>query len=113
MGTSGMSSGSRDAGAAKHRLCPDRAVIDPGAPAEAAKLFHDFGEEYHERIVEGEHMFPEPQKSGRPIVSLVKTFGPAASTSREITDYLYAIGKSGRIGTGQAEPLAKALEAMN
>ncbi len=86
--------------------------VDPAALADAAKLFRDFGEDYHEKLLEEQHVFPEVLRYGGVEAKLVQVLLSQHARGREITDYIYNIGKSGRIGTGQAEPLARALAGM-
>src|SRR5690348_6883956 len=48
----------------KLRSRPD--TVDASALNKAAKLFHDFGEEYHERKLEEAYIFPRVRKAGGP-----------------------------------------------
>ncbi len=86
--------------------------IDTAALADAAKLFRDFGEDYHERLLEEQHVFPEFQRSGGTNAKLVQVLLRQHARGREITDYISGVAKSGRIGTGEAQPLAHALATM-
>ncbi|ACL58040.1 hemerythrin domain-containing protein [Methylobacterium nodulans] len=93
------------------RLRSNTGRIDPGALADAAKLFREFGEDYHEHTLEEQHVFPEVRKGGGPNAKLVEVLLIQHQRGREITDYLYRIGSRGQIG-GDAEPLARALASM-
>ena len=86
--------------------------VDPAALADAADLFRAFGENYHERILEEEHVFPEVHRAGGPSATLVDVLLNQHQRGREITDYITNVTKGGRIGSGDAEPLANVLEAM-
>ncbi len=96
------------------RLRADESVqFDPAALAAAAKLFHDFGEEYHERILEEQHVFPQARALGAAQSKLVDVLLRQHQRGREITDYIHRIGKSGRIGSGDRQPLSRVLAGMN
>jgi len=94
------------------RLRKPNATVDPAALAESAKLFREFGEDYHEHMLEEQYVFPEVRKVGGPDEKLVEILLLQHRRGREITDYLYTVGTSGRIG-GEAEALSKALAAMS
>lgn len=85
--------------------------VDPMALTEAAKLFREFGEEYHEHTLEEQYVFPEVRKAGGPNEKLVEVLLAQHQRGREITDYLFRVGTRGQIG-GDAEPLAEALSTM-
>jgi hemerythrin-like domain-containing protein len=86
--------------------------IDPSVLVDAARLFRSFGEDYHERILEEQYVFPEVRKTGGDLAAVVEVLLRQHLRGREITDYIERIGGTGRIGTGDAEPLARALDAM-
>jgi hypothetical protein len=44
--------------------------VDVGALNRAATLFRDFGEQYHEKMLEEAHVFPAVQKAGGPAAQL-------------------------------------------
>lgn len=94
------------------RLRTRAATIDPAPLAEAANLFREFGEEYHEHTLEEQYVFPEVRTLGGPNEKLVEILLLQHQRGREITDYLHRVGTSGQIGP-QAEPLANALAAMS
>ncbi len=93
------------------RLRTHTGTIDPAALADAAKLFREFGEDYHEHTLEEQYVFPEVRRSGGPNERLVEILLLQHQRGREITDYLYRVGRSGLIG-GDAQPLANALASM-
>ncbi|HUI83076.1 MAG TPA: hemerythrin domain-containing protein [Candidatus Binatia bacterium] len=88
------------------------ASLDAGALYRNGVLFRDFGENYHEKMLEEQHIFPVVHKSGGPIATLTDILLAQHERGREITSYLLAVTKSGRIATANAEPLARSLEAF-
>lgn len=87
------------------------ADVAPAALADAAKLFREFAEDYHERTLEEQYVFPEVRQTGGPNEKLVEVLLIQHQRGRQITDYLQQVGHSGSIGS-HAEPLADALAAM-
>ncbi len=87
-------------------------TIDPRALADAARLFREFGEDYHEHILEEQYVFPEVRKRGGPDEKLVEILLVQHERGREITDYLFRVGTGGQIGN-ETEHLAKALADMS
>ncbi len=96
---------------AARRLEAKARGVDGAALAGAATLFRDFGEDYHERMLEEAYVFPEVSKAGGPNEKLVAALLVQHQRGREITDYIQRIGSRGKIG-GDAKPLAKALASM-
>jgi hemerythrin-like domain-containing protein len=88
------------------------AVLDAAALYRTGTLFRDFGENYHEKMLEEQHIFPIVHKSGGKLAMLTDVLAAQHARGREITDYLLAVTKSGRISKGNAEPLARSLEAF-
>ena len=95
------------------RLRRDAGRLDPGPLARTAGLFRNFGEDYHEKKLEEAHIFPALRKLGGPGAAYVDVLIAQHRRGREITDYVLAVAKKGRIGTAQAEPLARALESLD
>jgi len=93
------------------RLRSHGGQVDPAALADAAKLFREFGEQYHERALEEQYIFPEIRKAGGPNERLVEVLLIQHQRGREITDYISAVAARGRIA-GDAAPLADTLAAM-
>lgn len=90
---------------------------DPGSlPADAiartAKLFRSFGEDYHERKLEEAYIFPAVKKAGGPAAAYTDVLKAQHDRGREITDYILGVASKGAIGTGDADPLARAFEAF-
>jgi hemerythrin-like domain-containing protein len=85
--------------------------LDAAALAEAARLFRDFGEQYHERALEEPYIFPEVHRTGGPNAKLVEVLLQQHQRGREITDYLQGVAARGQIGS-DAGSLANALGSM-
>ena len=83
-----------------------------GALQQTAKLFRDFGENYHERMLEERYIFPEVRKAGGPAADYVDTLLAQHRRGRELTDYILAVTRAGRIGAAQAAPLGKVLDGF-
>src|ERR1700674_1687409 len=84
-----------------------------GIPAEAlmrtAKLFRSFGEDYPERKLEEASIFPAIKKAGGPAAGYADVLKAQHDRGREVTEYILAVAGKGTIGSGDAEPLARAL----
>lgn len=93
------------------RLRTSPETIDAHTLADAATLFREFGEDYHERTLEEQFIFPEVRQIGGPNEKLVEVLLIQHQRGREITDYLQQIGRSGTIGRN-GESVAAALAAM-
>lgn len=78
----------------------------------AAQLFHDFGEDYHERKLEEAHIFPRIRKAGGPAGGLVDTLLKQHQRGREITAFILSATASGTVSAANAEPLARAFETF-
>ena len=85
-------------------------------PAEAlmrtAKLFRSFGEDYHERKLEEVYIFPAIKKAGGPAAGYADVLKAQHDRSRDVTEYILAVTGRGGVGTGDTEPLARALESF-
>ena len=85
-------------------------------PAEAlmrtAKLFRSFGEDYHERKLEEVYIFPAIKKAGGPAAGYADVLKAQHDRGREVTEYILAVTGKGGVGTGDTEPLARALESF-
>jgi hemerythrin-like domain-containing protein len=86
------------------------AAIDPKRLRQTAQLFRDFGENYHERMLEQAHIFPALRKAQSPAAALVATLVAQHDRGREITDYIRAVTGKGKIA--DAEALARAFETF-
>jgi hemerythrin-like domain-containing protein len=95
------------------KLVANVAAVDAAALASAAKLFQAFGERYHEQLLEEQHIFPIVRKAGGEASVLVDTLLAQHLRGREITAYVLDSTISGRIGTADAEPLARTLTGFS
>ena len=96
----------------------EAAVILPSNPPavwadavqKAAKLFRAFGEEYHEKKLEEQYIFPLIREKGMggPAGTYPDDLTAQHNRGREITDYIIAATAAGKVGANAAE-LAKAL----
>lgn len=94
------------------KLIADAAAVDAAALAEATTLFQTFGERYHEQMLEEQHIFPIVRKAGGEAAGLIDALLAQHARGREITAYVRDRTRAGRVGTGDAEPLARTLTAF-
>ena len=88
------------------------ASLDAAALGQAAGLFKTFGEDYHEKKLEEQHIFPAVEKAGGEAGGLVQTLLAQHDRGREITAFISSRCAGGKIGAADAEPLARALESF-
>jgi len=69
---------------------------------QTAALFRSFGEDYHERSLEQQHVFPPLAQTGGANASLVATLTAQHERGRELTDYVSAAAKTGRFPAADA-----------
>ena len=69
--------------------------LDPAALHRTAELFRTFGEDYHERMLEEQHIFPVVRKQGGELQKYADILVAQHNRGREITDYVLAV-TSGR-----------------
>ena len=94
------------------RLLMGDAGFDAAALGQAAQLFRDFGEDYHERMLEEAYLFPRLRQAGGRAGALVDVLRDQHERGRDITEYLLAACKSGKIRDVDAAPLGRTLRAM-
>src|SRR5271165_6656435 len=87
----------------------DAGSLDASALYRTGVLFRDFGENYHEKMLEEAHIFPVGTGEAPKLVDILLA---QHARGREITSYLLAVTKNGRVATANAEPLARSLEAF-
>lgn len=87
-------------------------AVDAGAIAAAAGLFRNFGETYHEGLLEEQRIFPNLRKAGGEAGAMVDTLLAQHRRGREITAFIQAKSAAGKVGAADAEPLARALEGF-
>jgi len=93
-------------------LATSAETLDAGALAQAADLFRVFGEDYHERRLEEQHIFPTLQRLGGPAASLVPTLLAQHQRGRELTAYIRSRCAGGKVSSGDAASLAAALQGF-
>jgi hemerythrin-like domain-containing protein len=86
--------------------------IDPSALRQTASLFRTFAEDYHERMLEEQHIFPLVRKQGGVLERYVNILIAQHKRGREITDYVSAVTNGVKIASTHAEPLAQALQGL-
>jgi hemerythrin-like domain-containing protein len=94
------------------KLRQNPASVDSRALQQTAKLFRTFGEDYHERGLEEQHIFPLIRKQGSHLQHYADILTEQHNRGREVTDYVLAVTKAGRISSAHAEPLAKVFESF-
>ena len=96
--------------ASRLRGSPGR--VDPAALADAASLFRRFGEEYHEKMLEEQHIFPVVRKRGGEAGRMADILVAQHQRGREITEFILSKMKRGTIGL-DAPVIAGVLEAFD
>jgi hemerythrin-like domain-containing protein len=86
--------------------------INAGALQQTAKLFRAFGEDYHERMLEEQQIFPVIRKHGPEFQKYVDTLTEQHNRGREVTDYVLAVTNGGKISSLHATPLASVFESF-
>jgi hemerythrin-like domain-containing protein len=94
------------------KLRQNAGSIDASALRQTAQLFRTFGEDYHEKMLEEEHIFPLVRKQGGKLQNYVDVLTAQHQRGREITDYILAVTNAGKIATQHVEPLAKVFEGF-
>jgi hemerythrin-like domain-containing protein len=94
------------------KLRQNAATVNAAALQQTAHLFRTFGEDYHERMLEEQHIFPLIRKQGAELQHYADVLIAQHNRGREITDYILAVTKSGKISSAHAEPLAKVFEGF-
>src|SRR5262245_27945396 len=95
--------------ATKLRSSPS--AVAPNALQRTAKLFREFGEEYHERKLEEAYILPAVKSAGGPAAAYADILVAQHSRGREITEYILAVTKGDKL-SGNATQLAGALDAF-
>jgi hemerythrin-like domain-containing protein len=94
------------------KLRRDVRSVDPKALNDTAELFRKFGEDYHERKLEEAYIFPAVRKAGGPAAGYIDILLAQHNRGRDLTGYILAVTAKGTIGSGDADPLAKAFDAF-
>jgi len=94
------------------RLRQKPGSVNAAALQQAATLFRNFGEDYHERMLEEAHIFPTVRKHGPEFLKYVDILTEQHNRGRQITDYVLAVTKNGKISSLHANPLADVFESF-
>ena len=86
--------------------------VDPAALRRTAQLFRTFGEDYHEKMLEEQHIFPTVRKTNAELAHYTDILIAQHARGREITDYILALTNGQKIGATHAEPLAKVFDGF-
>ena len=94
------------------KLRKSPASIDAAALHKTAQLFRTFGEDYHERLLEEQHIFPIVKKMKGRAATYPDILTAQHQRGREITDYTLAVTNGSKISAQHAEPLARVFESF-
>jgi len=94
------------------RLRQSPASVDPATLHRTAQLFRHFGEDYHEKMLEEQHIFPTIRKMNSDLAHYADTLIAQHARGREITDYILAVTNGTKIAAAHAEPLAHVFEGF-
>lgn len=93
------------------KLRKDAASVDAAALRRTAELFRKFAEQYHEKELEEQHIFPVIRKM-KDVAFYADVLTEQHARGREITEYVLSVTKGATIAAAHAEPLAKTLAGM-
>jgi hemerythrin-like domain-containing protein len=91
------------------RLDSGKGQVPAPALARTAKLFRTFGEDYHERRLEEQIIFPAVRKLKGAIARYPGILQQQHDRGREVTAYVLEVARGGRLAGGSEKPLARAL----
>ena len=77
-----------------------------------AELFRHFGEDYHERMLEEQYLFPLLARAKGSVRQFPDVLKLQHKRGRAINDYIIAVTRVGSIGSGNVRPLADALDGL-
>ena len=86
--------------------------FDVVALTDAAELFRIFGEDYHERKLEEERVFPAVKKAGGPAAPLIDILLQQHRRGREINSFLIDSCRGGNIPDGRRQDVAASLDSF-
>ncbi|HKC64247.1 MAG TPA: hemerythrin domain-containing protein [Pyrinomonadaceae bacterium] len=98
--------------AAATRLRTNASTVPPDALQKTANLFRAFGEEYHEKKLEEQYIFPAVKKGGGAAAAYPDILIAQHNRGREITEYILSVTQGAKLGAANADALAKALESF-
>jgi hemerythrin-like domain-containing protein len=88
-------------------------TIPQAALGRTARLFRDFGEDYHEKKLEEAYIFPAVRKVSASLRALADTLEAQHARGRAITDYVLDIAARAKFPAGEAREFAKAMTEMD
>lgn len=88
------------------------ASVDAASLHKTAQLFRTFGEDYHERMLEEQHIFPIVRKMKGEAAKYPDVLVAQHQRGREITDYTLAVTNAAKISVQHGESLARAFEGL-
>jgi hemerythrin-like domain-containing protein len=91
------------------RLDGGSGQVPAAALARTAKLFRTFGEDYHERRLEEQIIFPAVRKLKGPVARYPDILHLQHDRGRELTAYVMEVVRGGRLASDSEKPLARAL----
>jgi len=94
------------------RLRADPSAVSPEALQKTASLFRSFGEEYHEKKLEEQFIFPAVKKAGGDASAYADILVVQHDRGREITEYVLAMTRGAKLGASGGAQLAKVLESF-
>ena len=94
------------------KLRQDITSVPTDALEKTAQLFRVFGEEYHERKLEENHIFPSLKKTQTSAAVYVDVLSAQHARGREITDYILAMTGGDQLPAYRAENFINALESF-
>jgi hemerythrin-like domain-containing protein len=97
---------------AARKLRTKGADVPPDALQKTATLFRAFGEDYHESKLEEAYIFPAVKKTPGPASNLADILLVQHQRGREITDYILALTKDGKLTVNNSEQFAKVLDSF-
>ncbi|HEY6823024.1 MAG TPA: hemerythrin domain-containing protein [Steroidobacteraceae bacterium] len=77
-----------------------------------AQLFRSFGEEYHERQLEEQYIFPVVRRRDAQAAQFVDVLHAQHQPGRDITAYIVRVAQRARLAPADAQPLAGALDGL-
>jgi len=97
---------------AARRARTDAASLPLPNLRDAAQLFREFAEDYHEHALEEQHIFPLVRKLKSPLALLPEVLENQHQRGREITDYILRVAAGASLGTSESERFAATLEGL-
>lgn len=94
------------------KLREDSNSVAPAELEKTAQLFRAFGEEYHEKKLEEQYIFPAVKRSQGPAAKYTDILLAQHTRGREITDYILKTTAVDKIPSGSLKPFISALESF-